>query len=416
MIRMIKKNIITLILCITIFNNNLICKALNMQQAVKIAHKNKPSLKALKFATAASRANEKVAIAGYLPQISLSTTEQFASSAKGLQNSTTLQAQQLIYSFSGPERLKRIAKTETAIAELNERNHEDLIRNEVEISFLQTWLLQEKNKLIKTLKNTAIKTIKKSHHKDKLQLLGQNDVLKDSANYASQMANVYAYIDELSISQDQLEFLLGNAYNKGNKTTELSWNHNQEMQIKPLKYFYNLALKNRKEIRLKEKTIETHKEYQKYYKYNYLPEVSLTGQASRYDQAVSNNVGINLSWNLFDGSSNYRKSQQSNANQLKTMQEKESLIQQIKYETQRAYHSLMAYKKQLTAKDAEFKQAENEFSLAKLNFKIGIISKVDLDNSMYNFENTKFAWLTTKINTSIKESELLFTCGYPTGL
>jgi outer membrane protein TolC len=174
-----------------------------------------------------------------------------------------------------------------------------------------------------------------------------------------------------------------------------------------------LALKNRKELKLKDQEIAEYEEYQKYYKYNYLPEFSLTGQASRASQTIANNIGINLSWNLFDGASNYYQSQQYNANKLKALQEKESLFQQVKYDVQKAYHELMAYIKQLTAKDAAYKQADNEYNLAKLNYKIGLISKVDLDNSMYNFENAHFAWLTAKINVAIKESELNFACGYP---
>ncbi|KKP22570.1 MAG: Outer membrane efflux protein [candidate division TM6 bacterium GW2011_GWF2_28_16] len=394
-------------------NNKLNSQTLDIQEAVNLAYKNNPSLKALKFAISASQAGEKVAISGYLPQITLNSNEQFASSTKGPQNSTTINASQLIYSFSGPERLKRIAKTETEMAKLNEKNSQDLIRKDVEISFLQTWLLQEKQKTIKSLEVAAQQTIKKSENQDRVNLLGQNDVLIASANYASQMYNVYAYIDELSISQDQLEYLLGNSYKTDNNSPELVWDFNKNTTVNPLDNYYNLALKNRKELKLKDQEIAEYEEYQKYYKYNYLPEFSLTGQASRASQTIANNIGINLSWNLFDGASNYYQSQQYNANKLKALQEKESLFQQVKYDVQKAYHELMAYIKQLTAKDAAYKQADNEYNLAKLNYKIGLISKVDLDNSMYNFENAHFAWLTAKINVAIKESELNFACGYP---
>lgn len=394
-------------------NNNLLSKTLDMQQAVDLAYKNNPSLKALKFAISASQAGEKIAISGYLPQISLTSGEQFASSTRGLQNSTTINANQLIYSFSGPERLKRIAKYGTESAKWTERNSQDLIRKDVEISFLQAWLLQEKQKTIKSLEISAQQTIKKSENQDRVQLLGQNDALIASATYANQMYNVYAYIDELSISQDQLEYLLGNSYKTDNISPELVWDFDKKFNTRPLDNYYTLALKNRKELKIKDQEIAQYEEYQKYYKYNYLPEFNLTGQASRASSTIANNIGVNLSWNLFDGASNYYQSQQYNANKLKALQEKESLFQQVKYDVQKAYHELMAYLKQLTAKDAAYKQADNEYNLAKLNYKVGLISKVDLDNSMYNFENAHFAWLTAKVNVAIKESELFFACGYP---
>ncbi len=388
-------------------------KTLDMKKAVKIAYKNRPSLKALKFSTQASESNEKVAISGYLPQLALSSDELFQTRSKGLQNSTTIQASQLIYSFAGPKQLKKIAKKGTELAKLTERSHEDLIRYEVEATFLQTWLLQEKNKVIRSLNVSAKENIIKSEHQDKLNLLGKNDWLKDESTYANNMSNVYIYPDELSNSQNQLEYLLGNNYKKKGIIPRLVWNNNKPIKVKSLTNYYRKALKNRKEIKLKQKEVEQYIESQTYYKNNYLPEVRMKGQSSRSDQIKTNNIGINLSWNLFDGASNYHESQKANANKLKALQEKESYIQQIKYEVQKAYHELIQYKKQLTAKDAELKQAKNEFELAKLKYKIGDISKVDLDTSQYNVDNVKFSWLSIKINTTIKQRELFFACGYP---
>lgn len=407
-----KKFIIFLLLITTqIYANK--TKTLNMNKAVKIAYKNRPSLKALKLSTQAKKSNEKVAISGYLPQITLSSDERFRNGSKGLQNSTTIQASQLIYSFAGPKQLKKIAKTGTDISKLAERNHKDLIRYEVEAAFLQTWLLQEKNKVIKSLNISAKENIKKSEHQDNLQLLGKNACLKDESTYASNMSNVYVYTDELSSAQNQLEYLLGDNYKQNGIAPKLIWNSEAPIKIESLKDYYKKALTNRKEIKLKQKEIEQYTETQTYYKNNYLPKVSMTGQSSRANQILSNNVGINLSWKIFDGASNYHESQKANANKLKALQEKESYIQQIKYEVQKAYHELIRYKKQLTAKDAELKQAENEFELAKLKFKIGDISAVDLDTSKYNVDNVRFSRLTTKINTTLKQRELFFACGYP---
>ncbi|MFH1461976.1 MAG: TolC family protein [bacterium] len=408
-----KKFILFLILTTILRINSQNIKTLNLDDAIKIAYQNRPSLKAFKFSTQANKENEKIAISGYLPQISLNSVENFSTGSKGLQNSTTINASQLIYSFSGPKQQQKIAKKGTEIAKLSERSHEDLIRYQVEAAFLQTWLLQEKNKLIKTLNVSAKENIKKSEHQDELNLLGKNDWLKSASTYANNMSNIYQYSDELYSAQNQLEYLLGDNYKQNDQTPRLIWNIKQPIKVKSLMYYYNKALQNRKEIKLKQKELEQYQETQTYYKNNYLPEISLSGQAARYDQTASNNVGINLKWNLFDGSANYRQSQMANANKLKVMQEKETYVQKIKYEVQKAYHELIQYKKQLAAKNIEIRQAKNELDLNKLKFNIGDISSVDFEISLYNWENTKYSWLTTKINTTLKQKELFFTCGYP---
>lgn len=407
-----RKNLILLILILT--TSKLVSqKGLNINQAIKIAYENRPSLKAFKFAIQASEANEKTVISGYLPQLTFSYQGNYSNKYIDLSNRTTLQASQLIYSFSGSA-LKQIAQRGTDISKINERNHKDLIRYEVEVSFLQSWLLQEKNKTIKSLKKTAEETIKKSEHQNKLGLLGQNECLKDRSTYAKNMSNVYLFIDELSSSASQLKYLLGEGYNK--KNNYLEWNYKTPIKIYKLGKYYKLAIKNRKEIKLKEKEAAKYNEYQKYYIKNYLPELSISGQVSKLGRLKSNNVGLNLNWKLFDGASNFYLSEQANANRLKTLQEKEYYIQKIKSEVAKAYYSLMSYKKELVANNILLKQSKNDFNLAKLKYSIGTTSKVDFEVAKYNWENAKFGWLTAKINVAIKHSELLFACGYPSNI
>lgn len=409
-----KKILMSLSLFILFDINAQKINSLSMNKAIRIAYKNRPSLKAYKFAIQASEENEKVAISGYLPQVSLASTENFNTDSKELQNrSTKVQMSQLIYSFAGPKQLKRIAKKGTAISELTKSNHKNLIRYQVETSYLKTWLLQEKNKLIKKLNIAAKKNIKKSEHQNQLQLLGQNDWLKDAASYSDNMANVYLYIDELYSAQNQLEYYLGDAYKQNNYKPILIWNPKTPIKVKSLMYYYNIALKYRTEIKLKQKELEQYEEYQNYYKKTYLPNVNIIGQVSRSDKIKANNAGVTLSWQLFDGASSYYKSQEANANKLKALQEKQSYIQQAKNEVQQAYHDLIALKKQLTSQTIKLRRDKNELDLAKLNYKIGNISKVDLDTSKYNWENSKYMWLTTKVSTAIKQSELFYVCGYP---
>ena len=154
--------------------------------------------------------------------------------------------------------------------------------------------------------------------------------------------------------------------------------------------------------------------YINYYKKKYLPSISISGQTGHTTGGSgSNSIGATLSWNLFDGGANFQNQNIANANKLKALMEKESYIQQITYEVQRAYYELSQYLKELIAKNIELEQAKNELSLNKLKLKIGSIAQVDFDESEYNFQKIKYEWLTLKINAEIKKNELFHACGYP---
>jgi outer membrane protein TolC len=386
---------------------------LSMDQAVEIAHKNRPSLKAYKLATQASRENEKVAMADYFPKVNLSNNPTYKTEHKGLQNTTSLQASQLVYSFAGPLQNKKIAEKGTDISKLSEEEHKILIQYEVESSFLNSWLLQRKNQFIEKLNQSAEQALKKSEHQNKLNLLDKNTWLTDAATYAQNMSTVHYYTDELNNAQNILEYYIGKQFEDSKQTITLVWNSEKEINLKKLEYYNQLAMQNRKEIKIKQKEVEQYKEYKTYHNNSYLPNVSMSGNVSKNNHTASNSISLNFDWPLFDGGASFHKKNQANANMLKAMQEKESTVQLIKYQVQNTYYELAQRLKQLVAQNISVTQAQNEYDLKKIKYKIGDISKVDLKEAKYNWEIAKFTWLELKISAAIKERELLYYCGYP---
>ena len=386
---------------------------LTMQEAVEMAHKHRPSLNAFKYATQASKQDEKKAMAGYLPQVTLTEQQSFQDGLKGPQNSISVQASQLVYSFAGPLEERRIAQKVTESSKYYEETHKDLVQNQVEAAFLQSWLLQRKNKFIEFLSKSSTENIKKSEHQNELDLLDKNVWMTDAATHSEKMSTVYLYTDELYNAKNQLEYLIGKPFQNDETSITLKWDSKKEITLKPLHYYYDQAIKNRKEIKQKQMEIEQQQEYQSYYRKKYLPTVNITGQSGRSSGIGNNSIGAALSWNVFDGGANYHVQNKANANKLKAMMEKESYVQQAKYDVQKAYYDLSSYLKQLVAKNIKLAQAKNEFILKKQQFEIGDISKVDLETAKYNWETQKFNWLSLKITAAVKERELYYACGYP---
>ncbi|MFC1894884.1 TolC family protein [Candidatus Dependentiae bacterium] len=386
---------------------------LTMQEVVKMAHKNRPSLKAYKFATQASKQDEKKAISGYFPQVTLNEQPFFQNGLKGLQNSISLQTNQLVYSFAGPIQQYKIAKKITESSKYQEETHKDLVRYQVEVAFLQSWLLQRKNKYIEFLEKSSNQDINKSEHENKLNLLDKNDWLNDAATYSQNMYTVYSYSDQLYDAKNQLEYYIGKPFKSETSTIILTWDSAKQISLKQLEYYYQKAINNRKEIKQKQKEVEQYMEYQSFYKKTYLPSLSISGKSGRTSGIKNNSIGAVFTWNMLDGGANYHESNKANANKLKAIMEKENYVQQAKFDVQKSYYELATLLKQLVSQSVRLRQAENEFVLKKQEFNIGTISKVDLESAKYNWESQKFNWITSKINTSIKQRELYYSCGYP---
>ncbi|MBD3231244.1 hypothetical protein GF322_01135 [Candidatus Dependentiae bacterium] len=385
---------------------------LSLDQAIKLAIKNRPSLKAFQYAVQASKQDEKKALSGYKPQINLTEKPSFQSGYKGIQNDVTIQADQLIYSFAGPLEEYKIAQKGTGISEYQKLRHQELIIFEVTRSFLQSWLLQRKNNFIKYLNSSSVQNIKKSEHENKLNLLDKNVWLNDAATYSENISTVYIYSDELKNARSELEYYIGKKFENGKSNLILTWDSKHEIKLEALNHYYNNAIKHRNDIKEKQKEIEQQEEYKNFYKKTYLPSLSLNGQAGRTSGNASNSIGAILNWSMFDGGTNYYESQKANANKLKALMEKDRLIQLTKFEIQKSYYELNSILKQLIAKNIRLTQAKNEIILRKQQFEIGDISKVDFEIAKYNWETQKFDWLTTKLSAELKLNELKYASGY----
>jgi outer membrane protein TolC len=312
-----------------------------------------------------------------------------------------------------------------SLAKHQRATHKDAMRIATETAFLDGWLLQQKLPLILLQYKSAKEVFLSDKNKHHNNLLNKNMWLTSQATYAEELATVDSYKDDIAEAEKILKFYTGISLsmlpkNKPTapKLTKLNWNPEQKITIKSLSYYFQKGFAYRKDLKEKQDSINSEAHSSQYYTKQYLPNVSLFGEATkntirRGNSTLSKSAGINISWNTFDGLSNYFNKSAADARKTKAILEKHDLINQIKLEIQTAYTALQKEMKNFEAQNVSYKQAKNEYILKRQQFDTGLISKVDFKTAEYTYETARHAWLTQSATTALKELELLYSCGYP---
>lgn len=406
---------------------------LSMQQAVDIAMEHRPDLQAYDHYIEASKMAARQAWSGYLPAINFTSNQIAYKGTSGSTNTTTMSAQQLLYSFAGPQEFYRRAKKNTAVVEFLSEAAKKTVRCEVEKAFLHSWLLQNQYKFFQSLQVSTQKLYDQAVHRDKLDLLNRTDYLNETSNYAINTANVYSYKDDSNIAQRKLEFLMGkplklsiNMHENTNplETTRLEWDSTREIVLQPIETYYQYALQYRPEIKQGLKKIGIQKDSERIARRTQLPTVSLVATAGRqpacseiadpfYLGREFYSYGAVFSWNIFDGLLSYFKTNEAHENMIKEILNNQQLINAIKSEVETAFYTLSKSLTQLKAQNVDYTRAKNDFEFKQQELEIGDISHVEFEVAQTEWQKSHFAWVTSYIDVAIKERDLLFAAGYP---
>jgi len=401
---------------------------LSIQEAVASALKHRPDLEALTFATQANKSAAKGAIAGYYPTITFNNTLWQEIGQNHPANSALLTANQLLYSFSGPIQNYKRAKKYAEISKLDEDVLTNKIKLEVERTFLQAWFLQQQRVTITALKKSSTETYTKAKHENKLELLDKNVWLTNTEQYASSISNIDQYYDDTITTYKRLEFLMGQSLllTEGDTSkkvlTKLVWRPLKKSIVHPLATYYNLAINNRPELEQAIKKIDIERYNIQLAQGSRLPTISANASAGHqalvYPSGININrgyhsMGLTVDWTIFDGLVTQYKEQQSEANKVKEILNKEQTVLSIKQEVQDKY---FAYSKALTklkAQKISYVRAHNEFVLRKQELEIGQISPVDFQTAKTNWEQSQLDWYAANVVTELSKRDLWYACGYP---
>lgn len=425
----------------------LIKTTLTMDEAVEIAYQNKPDLKAYKYAIEEYKMKAKEALAGYFPNITLNVDYTQVQKQQTPALNAQLDVNQLVFSFAGPIEYYKQARKATQVVEYANEKDKKIIRNEVEKAFLECWQVQQQQKSIQALYNASTENFARAEHANKVELLDKSTWLKSTSDHALNLATVDNYYEFVEIARQKLEFFMGQPLDLEiedvrHPKNKISSDKNYKLKVKliknegsekdddvtvlsPLGSYFDYAIKNREELKIALKNSEIAKDSVKIARGSRMPTVNLymntgTSKVLQADPDVYigrrnsfYTVSAQVSWPVFDGLVSYYKENEAHATMLKELLNKDQAAQQAKFDVERTYHTLLSSHTTFKAKNLELKYAKNELKLKNQQFKIGEISKVELEIAKSDYEKYFYSWLEAKTDTEIKKRDLLFACGYP---
>lgn len=418
---------------------------LSMDEAVEIAYQNKPDLKAYKYAIEESRIKAKEALAGYLPKVTINADYTQIQKQQTPALNAELDVNQLVYSFAGPIEYYKQARKATQVVEYANEKDKKIIRNEVEKAFLECWQAQQQQKSIQALYKASTERFARAEHANKVQLLDKSAWLKSTSDYALTLATVDNYYEFVEIARQKLEFFMGqpldleiqDVRHPEKKTPDTKdyklkvtlvrdeKKEDREIEVKPLMIYLDYAIQNREELKIALKNSEIAKDSVKIAQGSRLPTVNLamnTGSTKILqadpDVFVGNRcafytISAQVSWPIFDGLVSYYKENEAHATMLKELLNRDQAAQSAKYDVERTYHTLLSSNTTFKAKHLELKYAKNELKLKNQQFRIGEISKVDMEIAKSDYEKYFYSWIEAKTDVEIKKRDLLLACGYP---
>lgn len=413
--------------------------SLTIDQAVALALKHRPNLEGLKYAIQSSKWEARQELAAYFPQVGLTSITQQSKREKSPNTGTELAARQLVFQFGGPIDRYKVGQKKTTVVALLTESEKQNVRHEVEVAFLQAWLLQHQQTAIKSLQHSTTEIFNRAEHQNKLDLLDKKDWLKSNADYADDIATIGVYDNDTVIAERKLEFLLGERiaiflnqgrienHNQEMQPTRLTWNADEEIKLLSLREYYNLALKSRPDLAGSKKQIEIAHDTVNIIRQTNLPLLSIFGKTGHSHQPLSfdpevgflrnprgyHQVGAQLDWNIFDGGLTHFRASKAQADKVKSILDSEQVRQKVKIEVEEAFYTMNKSLTLLKAREVRLAQAKNDLVLAQQNFSIGIISKVELSAAQTMWEQEYLKWLAQKSDAAQRYSDLLFACGYP---
>lgn len=398
---------------------------LSMEEAIEIAHKNKPSLQALEQRVYLSKVEERQAWAGYYPTVNLISNLRQQRGQSGPQALATLSANQLVYDFAGPQAQAKRARKKTESQRYFAQQLYNDVRLDVARTFLQCWRIQQQRAAIQALNISSQEMFDQARHEEKLNLLNKNVFLQNAETHAADLATVYSYHQDVEIFQRRLEFLMGQVVNLNivpNKnstlpTTKLVWQNEQETPLNDINFYYAIALNNHPEIKEQQKNIEVHQESEKIALNQHLPKFSvhaLAGATNVLETGYHNyhNFGIAMNWDIFNLPHIDYQAKLARVQKLEATLQKQEIENRVRSEVATAYYSLAQEVSKLRAERFHYARAHNEFTLRSQELATGLISPVDLIIAQTTWKNAQIALIDQQVATETRRQELLHKCGY----
>ena len=430
-------------------------RPITIERAVYAAHKNREDLKSFDYSILASKYDQKAALAGILPQFSMTSN---ANRSGGLQvlttaglepespattdsqtafpRSLTIQLSQLIFSLDGPIDQYKITKMGTKIIESQKEQLINAIRFNTETSFydLQKELL--KNSLISALEDSSELTFDRDTASNKVGFLNRSGWLQAQATFEDNLSDITNYPNDIQIALSRLERQTNTDMDPFK--VSLSMQDINRIKLKPLEYYYRKALLYRPELEEKDHRIKQAKYSELFFKKQYIPTVRVFADITKAWNPCENNlldnievptiadcllanlnrnpviwsVGVIATWS-FDGLGSAHTGVAYEKHVTEFELQKRDLELQIVKNIKAVYYQLKNLFGQVRATEIQYKQSRVELDRKEQQKKVGEAAYYEVAQEKLNNKILEYALITLKIEINNLYANLLFLCGYP---
>ena len=167
-------------------------------------------------------------------------------------------------------------------------------------------------------------------------------------------------------------------------------------QSESLQNIANIALKNDYNIEVLKNNYLIELEKNNEIKGNYLPQVGLSGSVyenfyekdknnKEYSNATNANVGINLSYDLYDGAEEFYKKIQDNQTKI-SYNSYMKYKQELTYNVSKIYYNILANKKILEVENENKKAVQKEYEKIKNMVEVGLRTNADLAETLADLD------------------------------
>lgn len=399
--------------------------------AVRIAYRNREDLQSFIYAQRASKNSERAALAGYLPQIQIvghyskASPELLLTSQKTPQicpettsnTDMTFQVSQLVFSGGGPVLDYRIAREGTSIIRSQKKELKNSIRFNTESAFLDTQKELLKENFTET-RDISSKIIFAQRSGQRAVGQTRRSVwLAASAQYAEQQSEVENYKYDVGRAIATLRRETNSPISPPD--INLSLDGILAIQLESLNHYLMLAMKNRPDLKTQTHFIKQSRWTEKKYRRSYVPTVGLYARAA--ERSLGNKevnryahwfAGLEFGWS-FDGLGSAHAAQQYKNQTTQYILQKRDLELTIQQEVADAFLQTKSLMNKVKAAQFNLTKTESRLRSGRQRYQVGDISRANLAQREFDYEDAKFSLDALKIDTRTAYQQLLFICGYP---
>ncbi|MBN2541427.1 TolC family protein [bacterium] len=322
----------------------------------------------------------------------------------------TLTIQQVVFSAQALMGIK-IARTQRDVEQFNYDLLKRNITAEVEKAFYNILITEKVIAILDKSYQQAQAHLEVAHKKFEQDLFSEFEVLRQEVN----TKDVYSDLQSAKLNHKlskQLMFLLLDM--DFDTTITFKGDFEVPQEIAGLEESTELALNNRLEVSILDRSLAVLKYVIRAYQAEYLPNIVVMGTFDNY--YASNDlsdylaiddfsrewfVGLGLQWEIFNGLNRENRISEAKINHKQLMLQNEQLLSGIKAEINQVYWQLESYETDYNTALSSLKEGEKLLEIANVQYEEGLITFVELNDAQLAYEATQLRYYSSLYNYNV---------------